>query len=119
MTEERGTKFHVTLDSGDEIEHSYEDITAALCDYAPAWVSLGDHVIAMSPMANASKQYLLGFVSRDFCQEEKELYEITFDNSQRGNYTLKELRKLPFFSSVRQGNEFFFRFSFLNSLIVH
>ena len=94
----------VTLDNGDHIEHSYDDRTAFVDDLAPTWMALGDHVIALSPKANKSKEYIIGFVTRDFCQGDNELYEITFDNNQRGNRTLKELRKLPFFSSTQQGN---------------
>ena len=104
VTQEIGHSFVVTLDNGDHIEHSYDDKTAFVDDLAPSWATLGDHVIALSPKANESKEYLIGSVTRDFCQRENELYEITFDNNQRGNRTLKELRKLPFFSSTQQGN---------------
>lgn len=104
VTQEIGHSFVVTLDNGDHIEHSCDDRTAFVDDLAPTWVTLGDHVIALSPKANESKEYLIGFVTRDFCQGENELYEIIFDNNQRGTRTLGELRKLPFFSSTQQGN---------------
>lgn len=107
VMEEKEKSFLVKLETGDEIEYSYEDKTAVVCDSAPTWVSLGDHVIAMSPLVNASQHYVIGFVSQDLCKGENEVYEITFDNSQRGNCTLGELRKLPFFSSTHQGNILF------------
>lgn len=112
LTEEKEITFLVTFDSGDQIEYSFEDKTAVLYDSIPAWVSLGDHVLAMSPMANRSEQYLVGFVSADFCQgQDKEYYEITLDNGhQVSNYTLNKLRKLPFFSSIHQGKSFSTRY---------
>ena len=106
VTEDKETTFLVTFDSGDQIEYSYEDKTAVVFDSIPAWVSLGDHVIAMSPMADASDRYLVvGFVSADLCQgKNKHYYEITLDDGhQVSNYTLEKLRKLPFFSSIHQG----------------
>ncbi|XP_078359685.1 uncharacterized protein LOC144644138 [Oculina patagonica] len=104
VTEEKETTFLVTFDSGDQIEYSFEDKTAVAYDSIPAWVTLGDHVLAMSPMANRSGQYLVGFVSADFCRgQDKENYEITLDNGhQVSNYTRNKLRKLPFFSSIHQ-----------------
>lgn len=107
VTEKKETTFLITFDSGDQIEYSYEDKTAVLYDTTPAWVSLGDHVLAMSMMAKGiEQQYLVGFVSGDFCQgRDKDRYEITLDESHNvKNYTLDELRKLPFFSSISQGN---------------
>lgn len=105
VSSDNKTTFLVTLDSGDQIEYSYEDITAVVSDTTPAWLSLGDHVIALSPMANASEQYHIGFVSRDYCEGGvNELYEVTLDKGHKvGNYTLDKLRKLPFVSSIRQG----------------
>lgn len=94
----------VLLDNGNEIEYSYEDVTAVLHDTNPNWTSLGDHVIAPSPKENTSEQYLLGFVSDDFCPgNDTETYEITLDRGHIvENCTLNMLRKLPFFSSIRQ-----------------
>ena len=98
-----GLKFLVTLDNGGQIECSYEDRTVVVPDSTPAWVTLGDHVIALSPLTNESQQYLTGFVTRIFCPHEKELYEVTLDNNHRGNYTLPHLRKLPFCRSAHEG----------------
>lgn len=95
----------VTLDIGDRIEHSLEDITAIVRDSAPSWVTLGDHVIAV---VNRGKEYLIGFVTEDFCLGKDDLYGITFVNNQPWNCTLEELRKLPFFYTTRQGNVLFF-----------
>ncbi|XP_022786580.1 uncharacterized protein LOC111326767 [Stylophora pistillata] len=96
--------FVVTLDNGNEIEYSYEDITAVVYDTTPNWTSLGDRVIAPSPKDNASEQYLLGFVTGDLCSGNvTETYEITLNKGHRvDNYTLNLLRKLPFFSSTHQ-----------------
>ena len=107
VTQDKETTFLVTFDSGDITEYSYEDKTAVTSDSIPAWINLGDHVLAMS-IANGIEQYLVGFVSADFCRgQDKEYYEITLDrNHQVGNYTIDKLRKLPFFSSVHQGDSF-------------
>ena len=106
VTEEEGSFFLVTLYNGQQMKHSYEDITAVVEDTLPAWVTLGDHVIASRPLTNGSGEYLIGFVTRDLCEGDDELYEITFHNNQRRNCSLKEIRKLPFFSSTRQGDEY-------------
>ena len=105
VTEEKEDSFVVTFDNGDQIEYSFQDKTAAVHDAIPAWVSLGDHVIAVPLMANESKRCLVGYVSADFCRgRDKEYYEITLDDGhQVSNYTLDRLRKLPFFSSTHQG----------------
>ena len=106
MTEDRKITFLLTFDSGDITEYSYEDKTAVVPDSTPAWVSLGDHILVVSPLASASEQYLVGFVSDDSCRgQDKEYYEVTLDRDhQFGNYTIDKLRKLPFFSSVHQGD---------------
>ena len=103
MANSEGLKFLVTLDNGGQIECSYEDRTVVVPDSTPAWVTLGDHVIALSPLTTESQQYLTGFVTRIFCPHEKELYEVTLDNNNRGNYTLPHLRKLPFCRSAHEG----------------
>ncbi|XP_074614855.1 uncharacterized protein LOC141874477 isoform X2 [Acropora palmata] len=102
VTEEEGSSFLVTLYNGQQMKHSYKDITAVVEDTLPAWVTLGDHVIASRPSTNGSGEYLIGFVTRDLCEGDDELYEITFHNNQRGNCSLKDIRKLPFFSSTHQ-----------------
>ncbi|KAJ7337942.1 hypothetical protein OS493_008101 [Desmophyllum pertusum] len=130
VTEKKETTFLITFDSGDQIEYSYEDKTAVLYDTTPAWVSLGDHVLAMSMMAKGiEQQYLVGFVSGDFCQgRDKDRYEITLDESHNvKNYTLDELRKLPFFSSISQvgarvfarGNDNFYHRGFVKGTSYH
>ena len=106
MTKKFIATYVVLLDNGNEIEYSYEDVTAVVHDTNPNWTSLGDHVIAPSPTENTSEQYLLGFVSDDFCPgNDTETYEITLDRGHIvENCTLNMLRKLPFFSSIRQGD---------------
>lgn len=106
MTKKFIATYVVLLDNGNEIEYSYEDVTAVVHDTTPNWTSLGDHVIAPSPKENTSEQYLLGFVSDDFCPgNDTETYEITLDRGHIvENCTLNMLRKLPFFSSIRQGD---------------
>lgn len=109
MTKESEATFLITFDSGDQTEYSYEDKTAVVDDSIPAWLSLGDHVLAVPKTENGSEQcYLIGFVSADLCQgQEKEYYEVTLDHGHRvSNYTLDKLRKFPFFSSIHQGNSF-------------
>ena len=109
MTEDRQTTFLITFDDGDQTEYSYEDRTAVVDDSIPAWVSLGDHVLAVPTTANGREQcYLIGFVSADFCQGQgKEYYEVTLDHGHLvSNFTLDKLRKFSFFSSVHQGNGF-------------
>lgn len=108
VTEDREMTFLLTFDSGDITEYSYEDKTAVIPDSIPAWINVGDHVLAESPVASASGQYLAGFVSDDLCRgRDKEYYEITLDRDhQVGNYTIDKLRKLPFFSTVHQGDSF-------------
>ena len=103
MANSEGLKVLVTLDNGDQTECSYEDRTVVIPDSTPAWVSLGDHVIALSPLTNHSQRYLTGFVTRSFCPNEKELYVVTLDNNHRGNYTLPHLRKLPSCRSAHEG----------------
>lgn len=106
MTKKFIATYVVLLNNGNEIEYSYEDVTAVVHDTNPNWTSLGDHVIAPSPKENTSEQYLLGFVSDDFCPgNDTETYEITLDRGHIvENCTLNMLRKLPFFSSIRQGD---------------
>lgn len=106
MTKKFIATYVVLLDNGNEIEYSYEDVTAVVHDATPNWTSLGDRVIAPSPKENTSEQYLLGFVSDDFCPgNDTETYEITLDRGHIvENCTLNMLRKLPFFSSIRQGD---------------
>lgn len=105
MIEDRVFTFLLKFDSGDTTEYSYDDKTAIASNSIPAWISIGDHVLAVSPTASAREQYLVGFVSDNLCQgQDKEYYEVTLDHDhQVVNYTIDELRKLPFFSSVHQG----------------
>lgn len=106
MTKKFIATYVVLLDNGNEIEYSYEDVTAVVHDTTPNWTSLGDRVIAPSLKENTSEQYLLGFVSDDFCPgNDTETYEITLDRGHIvENCTLNMLRKLPFFSSIHQGD---------------
>lgn len=106
MTKKFIATYVVLLDNGNEIEYSYEDVTAVVHDTTPNWTSLGDRVITPSPKENTSEQYLLGFVSDEFCLgNDTETYEITLDRGHIvENCTLNMLRKLPFFSSIRQGD---------------
>jgi len=89
----------VLLDDGDKITHRLDDVAAVLPDEAPTvdQVNLATHIVARW---QGSKKYFIGFVTG---KPSSSIYEVTFDDGDRGTYTLNQLRILPNHDSPHNG----------------
>ena len=87
------------FDDGDRITHRLDDVAAVFPDEAPTadQVNVATHIVAKW---KGSGQYFKGFVT---AKPSSSSYEVTFDDGDKGTYTLSQLRILPDHVSPHNG----------------
>jgi len=87
------------FDDGDRITHRLDDVAAVFPDEVPTadQVNVATQIVAKW---KGSGQYFKGFVT---AKPSSSSYEVTFDDGDKGTYTLNQLRILPDHDSPHSG----------------